>query len=277
MTMKDLSEISFSADAPPERFAAPARRPRGARNESRWRLLRSKERWVLALGACALVLAIVGAYYALREEPVFPLEEVVVEGQSRLTADEALGLTGYPRGTNLLAIDTEVARSAILAALPFVRDAVVERELPKRLRIRITERKPTLLVAMQHLYIADEQGLLYRRLQPGDKRTLPILTGLRRADIAARPRVVAEAIAGALELVRALDGRCSEEIAYHEVRGYSAMLCKGPEVRFGHPPFAHKLSNLERALGSTKRARVIHLDDERRPERVVVRIGRKGA
>jgi hypothetical protein len=77
--------------------------------------------------------------------------------------------------------------------------------------------------------------------------------------------------------VRALGARCTDEIAYHEVRGYTAFLCGGPEVRFGKPPFAEKQPALERALGSTKRAKVIHLDDEKQPPRVVVRVGRQGA
>lgn len=279
--MKDWSEVSFTADAPPERRAAPTNgrahghEPRGL--FARLRLHKPGFRAVVGLAALALIGGGVALYYGLREAPVFPLEKVVLEGSTRLTADEALGVAGLVRGQNLLDLDAPAAQRALTDALAFVREATVERALPSTLRIRLVERTPTLLVAMQHLYLADETGALYRRLQPGDKRNLPILTGLGRADLQRRPKEVTSAIAGALALVKALGDRCLEEILWHEVRGFGARLCKGPEVRFGLPPFESKLTHLERALHSTKRARVIHLDDERRPDRVVVRVGRQGA
>ena len=281
--MKDISDVSFTSDTPPERFASPspsrkqlfgdgAGRPRGRLRK----LLPSGRGWLI-VGALALCGAVVGAYFGLREEPVFPLEKVIVEGRTRLTADEALGLSGLQRGTNLLDADLAGAAARIQQALPFARSAHVERDLPSTLRIRIEERKPTLLVAMQHLYVADETGHLYRRLQPGDVRALPVLTGLTRTDATGRPKHVAEVVTGALDLVRALGSRCTDEIAFNEVRGYTAFLCGGPEVRLGKPPFADKQPQLERALGSTKRAKVIHLDDDKQPTRVVVRVGREGA
>jgi len=258
MSMVDLTQIDPSQERPPE---APARRRR--------------RRWPLGAALLALVAgAGVGGYLISREEPVFPLEEVVLGGRTRLTPDEALSLAGLRRGMNLLDVDLSRA-GADLEALTFVRRARLERRLPDTLVIEVVERRPALWVALGLIYVADEEGVIYRRVLPGERPELPVLTGLARDDVRQRPTFVAARVREARALYDALGGRCLDEIGYHPVRGYSVRLCDGPEVRLGPPPFEPKLARLGPALAKGGRGRIIYLDDERRPERVVVRIARE--
>jgi cell division protein FtsQ len=235
---------------------------------------RRRRRWPWAASAAILLgVAGAGASLALSEEPVFTLEKVTLAGTTRLTADEALGLAGLARGMNLLAVDAAGA-AARLSALPFVRRAAVSRELPSGVRIEIEERTPAILVALGPLYVADEEGVIWRRLLPGERPTLPILTGLSRED-ARTPARLAKHVRQALALKQALGDRCVEEIAVRAAGGLCAVLCAGPEVHLGEPPFEGKLSRLARALAARPDARVVYLDDDR-PDRVVVRIAREG-
>jgi cell division septal protein FtsQ len=211
----------------------------------------------------------------LSDEPVFGLEKVVVGGSTRLSADEAMALAGLSRGMNLLHLDLGRA-SAALERLPFVRQAKVVRELPDTVRVEIEERRPAILVALGPLYVADEEGVLYRRLRPDERPALPLLTGLPRDGARLRPALVAERIRDALALARALGRRCFEEISWHEIQGMSVLLCDGPEARVGRPPFEPKVARLWKALRRAPRARAIFVDDERRPERAVVRMPPRG-
>jgi cell division protein FtsQ len=261
--MEDLCNVSFHDEPPPER-PAPGRR---------WRLVL----W----GAVALVVvggAVTGGYLLWRDEPVFTLEAVELRGATLLSADEALGLAGLHKGMSLLSID-EARATAALKALPFLRSASLERALPRTLRMTLVDRLPAIRVALGPEYVADEEGVVYRRVRPGEKLDLPLLRGLGRDDVGKRPSFVAERVREALLLARAAGdaGRlCLDHIGYHEVRGFNLKLCGGPEVQLGAPPFAHKLLLLPRALRVHPRARVIYLDDDRRPERVVVRTARAG-
>jgi cell division protein FtsQ len=258
MSKMDLTQIDLSQERPPE---VPARRRR--------------RRWPLGVALLAVAAgAAVGGYLILREEPVFPLEEVVLAGRTRLTPDEALALAGLHRGMNLLDVDLSGAGAA-LEALAFVRRARLERRFPDTVVIEVVERRPALWVALGLIYVADEEGVIYRRVLPGERPELPVLTGLTRADVRQRAAFVAARILEARVLYDALGGRCLDEIGYHEVRGYHVRLCDGPEVRLGLPPFEPKLARLGPALAKAGRGRIIYLDDERRPERVVVRIARE--
>jgi cell division protein FtsQ len=236
---------------------------------------RRRRRFTLwALTLAALAGTAVGIYLCVREEPVFPLEEVILAGRTRLSPDEALALAGLRRGMNLL--DVDLARAcALLEALPFVRRARVELRLPDAVRIEVIERQPALWVALGLVYVADEEGVIFRRVLSGERPELPVLTGLTRNDVRQRAPFVAARVREARALYEALGTRCLEEIGYHPVRGYHVRLCEGPEVRLGLPPFEPKLARLGPALRKAGRGRIIYLDDERRPERVVVRIARE--
>lgn len=235
-----------------------------------------RRRWIwLALSAALLGALGATAYLVLRDEPVFTLGRITLRGATRLSADEAAALAGLTRGMNMLAIK-ESRVQASLEALPFVRQARVEVELPATIRLRIDERRPAAIVALGHLYVADTQGVIFRRLRPGEAPRWPVITGFTRRDVRHRADRVAARLREALGLAHAVRGRCLEEISYHPVRGFSLLLCDGPEVRLGSPPFTRKLTRLPRALERGAHARIIYLDDEQHPDRLVVRNAREG-
>ncbi|HYL32554.1 MAG TPA: FtsQ-type POTRA domain-containing protein [Stellaceae bacterium] len=69
------------------------------------------------------------------------LENVDVVGRQRQSTASILAALGVQRGTPILEIDLAAAQ-ARLQALPWVRSADVERQLPDTLFIRLTEREP---------------------------------------------------------------------------------------------------------------------------------------
>src|SRR5438067_9758804 len=150
--MQDLTNLTFTDDErPPSSRPPPRRRP-----------------WIL-LSVCLLLLGGIasGAYLLLRDEPVFTLEQASLGGVNRFTIDEALALAGLSRGMNLLDVD-EAESAQRLLALPFVRRASVTRELPRSVRIEVGERNAAVRVALGALYVADEEGAVFRRARPDE-------------------------------------------------------------------------------------------------------------
>jgi cell division protein FtsQ len=88
--------------------------------------------------ACGVVLVAALAWWAVRH-PVFAIRAIVVEGDvthnnaATLRANVAPRLVG-----NFFTLDLQKAREAF-EAVPWVRKAVVKREFPNRLRVRIEE------------------------------------------------------------------------------------------------------------------------------------------
>ena len=112
------------------------------------------------LGAVALIAAGGGAYWLWHDGTLaraghtivarmwtagsrqgLALENVEVVGRQRQSAASILATLGVQRGMPMLAIDLAAAQ-ARLQALPWIRNADVERQLPDTLFIRLTEREP---------------------------------------------------------------------------------------------------------------------------------------
>ena len=90
----------------------------------------------------------------------FTVQAIDVEGRYMTTPAEILSAVDARRGTPIFGIDPVAAKEQ-LEALPWVRSAAVERQLPGRLFIRLTERKP-LALWQRHgkMVLIDQDGVV---------------------------------------------------------------------------------------------------------------------
>ncbi len=121
-----------------------------------------------------------GIFYGL-SSPFFNLQELIFEGREVLTPGELDQAFPYPEGTNIWKIDLErVARA--YTALPRVEEVAVERELPRTLRILLTEKETVALIPYQGRYyeVAGDGTLVAMTplLPPGGHPMLTELSGL---------------------------------------------------------------------------------------------------
>jgi cell division protein FtsQ len=94
--------------------------------------------------ACGLMLAAALGWWALRH-PVFALKAIVVQGDLTHNSAATLRANVAPRLTgNFFTVDLQKAREAF-EAVPWVRKAVVQRQFPNKLRVRIEEQRPEAL------------------------------------------------------------------------------------------------------------------------------------
>lgn len=238
------------------------------------------------------VAAVLGYGYVTRAKDL-RVRQVQVEGATRLSVEAVLAQAAVENAPNLLALDPEVVEQR-LEEDPWIRTARVERKLPDKLVISVTERQPAALLAMGALYLVDARGAVFKRVEPGEHFDFPILTGVRKEDLAGGPDADSERMQTAKRLVsgalRLLDawrtspfGRTNRisEVHMDPLFGYRVVLGAGtPEgagaiVHLGRGAVESKLEKLEAVLADAARRKravaEVRLDDERDPNRVAVR------
>jgi cell division protein FtsQ len=238
-------------------------------------------------GVALVVSASVGLAWTARghvmHSPRFAITEVAVVGNLRYrTAGDILAESGLAVGTNVFAADLDTARSRVLAD-PWISEATLARRLPGTILIQITERKPVTLVAVGDLLLAGADGEPFKKLEPTDPVDLPIVTGLRQErlneDHVGAVRTIRRAVDLAAEYERGpLSRRLPLQEVHVEADGAFALVVgrSALELVLGGPPFRRKLDQAVRVVAELEsrgaKAEAIMLDNDARPERVVVRM-----
>lgn len=260
-----------------EERAARAKAALGALGRALWRLS------LLAAGLAALATGGRAAFRWATSSPTFAVNEIAVDGASRLSAPLVRQLSGLSPGENVFRADLSGASQALLGN-PWIRSARVVRELPRRLRISIDERRPVAEVELGGLYLVDEEGEIFKRAVPADGADLPVITGIGRQRFAEQRAQAREELDRALELLGLLGHRelpQLSEIHVDELLGLTVYLGPGPiAAKLGWDGLPEKLDRLERARRELSRRRLapatIDLSNDEHPERVDVALAGPG-
>ena len=236
-----------------------------------WRL------WPLLV--VALLVGIVWSQF--RHSDTFRLTEIRISSCKQVADAELRRYLHMRVGQNVFSIDLEQEAERVVSH-PWVRGAVVTRELPNRVVIDVVERRPVALLKVNHLYLVDDTGRVFKRLENGDPSDLPIVTGFSAeafhaggataARQARRIRDAVKLIATAQES-GALGADDISEVRYDLVSGFSLITNDvGLTIRFGFGDYETKLQAFravaQRLKASLAKARVVDLAV---PGRVVVR------
>jgi cell division protein FtsQ len=135
---------------------------------------RAKRRRTIVRASVAVVAGAV--LWATFWSPLFAVRGVKLVGGKHTTADQVAASAGLDSSDNLLLISTgDIARAA--RSLPWVKKAEVDRMLPGTVRVRVTERRPAMIVsALSGKWTIDNEG---RVLATGAAvQDLPVLGGV---------------------------------------------------------------------------------------------------
>jgi cell division protein FtsQ len=238
------------------------------------------------IGAALVVGAwLVVAWFARRHvmtSPRFAVTSVQVIGNERRSRDVIVTESGLTMGANVFSTDLDSARSRILED-PWIAVAALTRRLPGTIDVQITERVPAALVTIGDLFLADASGEPFKKLELGDPVDLPIITGVTPESVAddrdAALRNVRRGIDLAAEYERCgLAKRATLEEVHFDPGGAFTLVVGRPsmDLVLGGPPFRRKLEEATRVVAELDKRRAkadsIMLDNEARPERVVVRL-----
>ena len=154
-------------------WSAPRRGPR--RLKAGWLLL------LLLVGAAAAWTARDALAKTLPWRAVFTVRTVEVQGETYLSEAEVRAFAGLTKPVDFARVDLAAAEKK-LAKQARIERASVERELPRRIVIKIVERKPALLVRAGRLLEADRRGVILPALASGVTPDVPLVSGVKVKD-----------------------------------------------------------------------------------------------
>jgi cell division protein FtsQ len=239
------------------------------------------------IAGVALVLGISGtvawgARKYVKSSPRFAVSEIVVTGGRLRTADQITDQAGIKKGANVFALDLDVAKHNLLED-PWIFEAQLARRLPGTVYVQVTEREAGALVALGDMYLVARDGEIFKRLELGDPIELPIVTGVTQEAVAEDRDGVKQTLRRAIDLAGDYDrsplGQKAPLQEIHVGADGAVTLVVGKsalQLALGEPPYRKKIDEAARVLAELDRrgakADAILLDNEARPERVVVRM-----
>lgn len=117
---------------------------------------------LLALVAAAVVLLAAGGTWVLYGSSWLRVEKVAATGMDVLTAEQVLGAAAVPVGAPLVSVDTEEIEGRVRGRLPRVDSVDVVRAWPHGIGLKVTERKPVLLIEKDAKFVeVDASGVRF--------------------------------------------------------------------------------------------------------------------
>lgn len=169
-----------------------SRRRRAVEREQRRRL-------ILRASAVGLVAVLLWAAFF---SPLLRVNEVKVVGAHRTQPDEVLAAAALGADENLLLLSTAEVADRV-RELPWIRSVDVDRILPGTVRIKVSERKPTMVLSLGAArWTIDSTGRVLGS-GAGDSR-LPVLAGVQVATVEPGVRLRTKEAQAALAVWRGL-------------------------------------------------------------------------
>jgi cell division protein FtsQ len=224
-----------------------------------------------------------GARHYVKTSARFAVSEIVTIGGKRRSPDELAATASVGKNQNVFSIDLDRARARLLAD-PWISEAHVARQLPGTLTIRVTEREAAGVVAMvEGTYLVTREGSIIKRAEPDDPVDLPVVTGVSLQQLVDDREGATRTIRRALDLASdyersPLAHRSPAQEVHVEGNGDLTLVVGKSTVmiRMGTAPYRRKLEQAARVVAELDRRGAkpdaIMLDDESRPDRVVVRM-----
>ena len=155
---------------------------------------------LIIFGVVALALG--GGYLAYQwgtHSPRFAISEFSLSGNEQLQQEDIRTLLALPANANIFRTDVG-SLEARLTESPWIQSAVISRQLPSGLAIKLKEEKAVAAVSLGGLYLLNEEGELFKRasISGGELDGLCIITGIGREALAKNPERSQQQLLGAL-------------------------------------------------------------------------------
>ena len=223
-------------------------------------------------GVALLSIIFIFCHDVITQCDAFRTKTVAVTGNYRLNREEVYERAGILPGSNILAVNTVAARKRLLAE-PWIADAQIRREIPDGIHVVIREHRPLAVIDLGRRFLLDDSGTIFKELAPREADNLPVVEGLRYADIELRPSAAglpapllnrqpkadqspASPFAAVVDVLRLgtladsiLPNRQLSRIVVDSETGITLETRKGPKtVKLGFQDYARKYTALRRLL-----------------------------
>lgn len=188
--------------------------------------------FVALIGAGLTYLAVL----AWDSQP-FKLRRVEIAGNTRIPKEELAAASGLQRGSHLLKISTTDVALRV-EEVPWVYRAKVERIIPSKIRITITEREPAAQVIVPAgTFLADEAGVLLNSPSTGDfPKPALVIADLPTRAAAPGDRIALEAFDQSLKIFSSLQQDVKGRVKVFRAASVDRITIEldgGPTIVFG--------------------------------------------
>jgi cell division protein FtsQ len=116
----------------------------------------------------AIVLIVFAVFFGI--SVFFRVTDIQIVGAERYTAEQILSASRVSRGDNLLLLDPAEVIENITSRLPYISDVVVEKHIPDKITVTVTESRPVAAIeAAGQWWLLDQKG---RALEKADRSAL---------------------------------------------------------------------------------------------------------
>jgi cell division protein FtsQ len=138
------------------------------------------------IGVALLSIIFIFCHDVVTQCDAFKTKTVAVTGNRRLNREEIYQRAGIFPGSNILAVNSVAARKRLLAD-PWIADAQIRREIPDGIHVVIREHHALAVIDLGRKFLLDDAGTIFKEVAPRDADNLPVVEGLRYADIERQP------------------------------------------------------------------------------------------
>ncbi len=186
--------------------------------------------------AILLIAIAAEALYIASGSKYFNVNKIEISGNSRVSSDKILKLSGLSLKDNIFRVDTSLTGKRVTAE-PWIRGAIVSRALPLTVKITVTERQPRAVFFSGSIYyLLDTEGAV---ISTGLAPT-PGMPLIKDAPPSIAPetgeKVRESSVKNALAVIAALDKDILADIGWVSaptIDGLALHLNSGPVVMYG--------------------------------------------
>lgn len=148
--------------------------------------IRRKKRRVGSLTWIFISMFFFGAMicgFGFARSAFFNIQTINVSGNSSVSTDTILGLSGFTRGEHIYAVDLEKAE-IFIGTNHWMQSVTVTRDLPSTINIEVLERVPVAGInTSEGLYVIDATGVLLEKRTLVDGISVMIIAGAETIDV----------------------------------------------------------------------------------------------
>lgn len=200
----------------------------------RVRLVR-KRRLAIFRALFAIMIGSLSLFYFI-QSPFWAVEAVTVEGNKFISSEELLNLASIPLGINIFKVDLSQGEQHLLLH-PLVKNAELERVLPREIRVIVEERTPKAVIpSTDGFWQIDEQQFVLRSVPTVSDSSLPLITGLDVGELSPGRQISSELLEEALKLIEKFPPKLSEQVVEVDLSHHGTIFLHtvdGVKVNFG--------------------------------------------
>ncbi|MEN6462048.1 MAG: FtsQ-type POTRA domain-containing protein [Syntrophomonas sp.] len=186
-----------------------------------------------------LILTILFSIYLFLHSSFFNINKISITGLNNVSATEIKALAGIKTGTNIFEINSEICSRSIQIH-PMVKKALIIRHLPRRIEIKVTERKMWAVVPYNEDFLCiDDEGTCLDKVNNINISAYPIITLSKAPEHVMLGQAVAPVSTKMIRQVwNALTPSNQKQISeFHylnQKEGLVIYTVKGTEIKFGN-------------------------------------------